>query len=252
MKRGIGILLGLALIWVIANLPAGLIRLLFNEQQITVIAPQGTVWNGEATLVSSLGLQGRCRWHVSFLRSGTLQPTVVLQITDNTTNLQAPAQIDFSGIKVVPRGTVDSTTLQPLLQRYDLFLTGRFDLEESTWLLHAEGFQLVGPATVNWSGGPVRYILANTLYTATMPPLYAQISTVEPGQLEVAVYPAGTQPPPAATVATSSTPRLLSLRISQAGSIYVAVSRGLLRLANFPWQGDEADTDLIFEIERSL
>ena len=80
-----------------------------------------------------------------------------------------------------------------------------------------------------------------------MPPLDAQISSIEPGQLNAAVFFAegasGENSP------VPSDPPLLLMRLMQPGSVYIGVSRGLLRAANFPWQGNE-DGDLIFEIER--
>lgn len=250
MKRGALIMLSLALIWVIANLPAGLIRFFIDEQQLAVVAPQGTLWNGSATLVSDLGLQGRSHWQTSLFQSGTLQPGLALHITHDSSDLRALAQIGFSSTKVTLSGTIAASSLRPLLERYDLFLTGQFKLSESVWNLQSDGFQLEDPTTLEWNGGPIRYILANTLYTATMPPLEARISNEEDGQLDAAVFFAeGTS---VEFNRTESEPPLLLLRLALGGSIYVGVSRGMLGLANFPWQGDEADGTLIFEIERSL
>ena len=36
------------------------------------------------------------------------------------------------------------------------------------------------------------------------------------------------------------------------GSVYFGVSRGMLRLANYPWSGSESEETLIFEVERRL
>jgi hypothetical protein len=250
MKRGAWMLLGLAVIWVTANLPAGLIRFFIDEQQLAVVASQGTLWNGSATLVSDLGLQGRSHWQTSLFQSGTLQPSLALHVTNDTSDLRALAQVDFSSTKVTLSGTVAASSLQPLLERYDLFLTGHFKLTESVWHLQSGGFQLEDPTTLEWNGGPIRYILADTLYTATMPPLKARISNEEEGQLDAAIFFAeGTS---AAINQTASEPPLLLLRLMLGGSVYIGVSRGMLALANFPWQGDEADGTLIFEIERSL
>ena len=106
MKRGALIMLSLALIWVIANLPAGLIRFFIDEQQLAVVAPQGTLWNGSATLVSNLGLQGRSHWQTSLFQSGTLQPGLALHITHDSSDLRALAQIGFSSTKVTLSGTI--------------------------------------------------------------------------------------------------------------------------------------------------
>ncbi|MEL0048664.1 MAG: type II secretion system protein N [Gammaproteobacteria bacterium] len=250
MKRGAWILIGLAMLWVTANLPAGLIRFFIDEQQLTVVAPKGTLWAGSATLVSHLGLQGQIEWQASLFQSANPQPGLDLRITDNASDLRARAQINFSTAQVAVSGTLAASSLQPLLERYDLFLTGHFTLSDSLWTLQSDGFRAEIPATLRWSGGPVRYILANTLYTATMPPLDAQISSIEPGQLNAAVFFAEGASGDSSPV--PSDPPLLLMRLMQPGSVYIGVSRGLLRAANFPWQGNEDEGDLIFEIERSL
>ena len=45
---------------------------------------------------------------------------------------------------------------------------------------------------------------------------------------------------------------LLVLRLKPNGNIYLGVTRGMLRLANYPWSGEEAEGELIFEVERAL
>jgi hypothetical protein len=45
---------------------------------------------------------------------------------------------------------------------------------------------------------------------------------------------------------------LLILRAAQNGNVYFAVSRDMLDLANYPWSGNEAADELIFEVQRSL
>lgn len=245
MKRGAWILIGFALIWVVANLPASLVRYVLDETQVTLVAPQGTLWNGSATLATNLGLTASCTWQTSIW-----QPGLTLRLRHAESDLRARAQFGLGQAKVTLSGSVDALSLQPLLQRYDLFLTGGFELAESYWTVQPNGPQLDQPGTIQWSGGNVRYILANKLYTAQMPPLDAHISSLQPEQLQAAVVPAGQRHETAPPGAPNSS--LLVLRLMPGGSVYIGVSRGLLRLANFPWQGNEADSQLIFEVERSL
>ena len=245
MKRGVWFLTAVALIWISANLPAGLIRFFIDEQNLAVIAPRGTLWNGSATVVSNLGLRAHCHWQTSILRPG-----LDLHITDDITDVLATIQLNLSGATMTLSGSIGTSTLQPLLERYDLFLTGGFDLGDSHWALQQETIRLLKTATVQWNGGPVRYILANKLYTANMPALDAQISNGHTGQWQASIV-LGEGSFGGSEQAHLEQPLLL-LRLSQGGAVYIGVSRGLLRLANFPWQGDEADSDLIFEVERSL
>jgi hypothetical protein len=87
----------------------------------------------------------------------------------------------------------------------------------------------------------VRYILANRQYQAAMPPLRATLVNNDQGHLEAKIY----------SREANSAP-LLILRAAQNGNVYFAVSRGMLGLANYPWSGNEAADELIFEVQRSL
>ena len=54
------------------------------------------------------------------------------------------------------------------------------------------------------------------------------------------------------TLSSADAAPLLILRLNPSGSVYLGVTRGMLRLANYPWTGNEAETELIFEVERGL
>ena len=74
-----------------------------------------------------------------------------------------------------------------------------------------------------------------------MPPLVASIAGRDDGVLEANIK-----------FAAEETTSLLVLRLKPSGNIYLGVTRGMLRLANYPWSGNEVDSDLIFEVERKL
>jgi hypothetical protein len=127
------------------------------------------------------------------------------------------------------------------LQRYDIFLPGTFTLNEMTVLWQPPAARLEKPSSLIWSGGDLRYILANRHYRAVMPPLLAKVDTNAQGELEARV------------VADDQDEALLmSLRWKNSGHLYIGVTRRMLRLANYPWSGSEPDSTLIFEVERRL
>ena len=74
-----------------------------------------------------------------------------------------------------------------------------------------------------------------------MPPLIAIIGAQDNGVLEAKIK-----------ISAEETEPLLVLRLRPNGDVYLGVTRGMLRLANYPWSGNQAESDLIFEVERKL
>lgn len=255
MKRVVVLLCLVSLAWLIGSLPASLVRHLAPNPGISFVAPQGTLWNGSATVVSHLGISGDLHWQTHLSELG-----FEYRFVDGDTALQAQVRLHWSAPEIRVQGTLAADTLAPLLKQYDLFLSGRFDLQETDLTWQEESVLLHQPAKVIWSGGPVRYVLANTLYSADMPSMQATISATANGGWQAAIDPLpniaaglglGLDPNQRPDQPSAPGPSLL-LRITAEGALYIGVSRGLLRIANFPWPGNEADDELIFEIERYL
>ena len=167
--------------WVLANLPASLLRNIINSDQVSLIAPQGTLWNGSARLVTALDIDAQVRWQVTLW-----QPGIDLNISDE--NSQLSGRIEFGAMvqRLTLDGELNASTLAPLLRRYDLFLPGvyaeRHDFSVALWCC-SNGKALL----IAWSGGDLRYILANRQYEAFMRPLRATLDTNAQGELETRV-----------------------------------------------------------------
>ena len=143
--------------------------------------------------------------------------------------------------RVTVVGQLDTATLSPLLARYDLFVPGTFDLKSTDLTLGPTGLSMTASSELHWSGGRTSYILANRRYEALMPPLIAIIGARDNGVLEAKIK-----------ISAEETAPLLVLRLRPNGYVYLGVTRGMLRLANYPWSGKESESDLIFEVERKL
>lgn len=244
MKLRILLIASLGVLWLVANLPANLLRQFIDSDQLTLVAPQGSLWHGSGTLVSNLGLQAQVQWQTMFWPLG-----LNLHLTDKDSDIRGRLKPALStllsnhlgGYRLTLEGQLGATTLAPLLQRYDLFVPGTFRLNNTEMLMQQNQLRLSQPSSLQWSGGTVRYILANRQYQAAMPPLRATLVNNDQGHLEAKIY--GRE--------ANSAP-LLILRAAQNGNVYFAVSRGMLGLANYPWSGNEAADELIFEVQRSL
>tara|TARA_B100001093_G_scaffold460652_1_gene474627 strand:+ start:351 stop:1088 length:738 start_codon:yes stop_codon:yes gene_type:complete len=240
MKLRILLIANLGVLWLMANLPANLLRQFIDSDQLTLVAPQGSLWHGSGRLVSNLGLQAQVQWQTMFWPLG-----LNLHLTDKDSDIHGRLKPTLSnhlgGYRLTLEGQLGATTLAPLLQRYNLFVPGTFRLNNTEMLMQQNQLRLSQPSSLQWSGGAVRYILANRQYQAAMPPLRATLVNNDQGHLEAKIY--GRE--------ANSAP-LLILRAAQNGNVYFAVSRGMLGLANYPWSGNEAADELIFEVQRSL
>ena len=236
MKTRIAVIASLGLLWVLVNLPASLVRNIIDSDQISLVAPNGTLWQGSARLVTALGIESQIQWRTTLWRPG-----LDLTFTDNNSTLAGRIEFGIAAHRFVLAGDLDASTLAPLLQRYDIFLPGTFTLNEMTVLWQPPAARLEKTSSLIWSGGDLRYILANRQYRAVMPPLLAKVDTNAEGELEARV------------VADDQDEALLmSLRWKNSGHLYIGVTSRMLRLANYPWSGSEPDSTLIFEVERRL
>lgn len=230
------LLLGIAALWVVVHLPASLLRYVIAPSFGTLITPVGTLWRGSSQFVTPLGIQANLQWDTTLWHPG-----VNFALIDAKTSIQGRLEPSLSNIVASFSGQLDSQTLAPLLAQYDLFVPGIFDLQPTNLHFDADRLTMLSPGQLKWSGGQVGYILANRRYDALMPPLFASITAREDGTLEANV-----------TLSSADAAPLLILRLNPSGSVYLGVTRGLLRLANYFWAGNEADTELIFEVERGL
>lgn len=225
-----------AAVWIVINLPASLVRHLVDPSAATLVAPTGTIWQGSSQLVSPLGMRAEIQWETTFLRPGA---DFVLSHENSLIKGRFEPGIRNHGITVA--GQLDTATLAPLLARYDLFVPGIFDLKATDLTMSPEGLSMTSPSELQWSGGQTRYILANRRYEALMPPLVASIAARGDSVLEANIK-----------FSAEETTPLLILRLKPSGTVYLGVTRGMLRLANYPWSGEEAEGELIFEVERAL
>ena len=196
-------------------------------------------WHAVARVKSirdPLGIQAKLQWDTTLRHPG-----VSFALIDAKTSIQGRLEPSLSNIRASLSGQLDAQTLAPLLAQYDLFVPGIFDLRPTNLHFGADRLTMLSPSQLQWSGGQVRYILANRRYDALMPPLFASITAREDAALEANV-----------TLSSADAAPLLILRLNPSGSVYLGVTRGMLHLANYPWTGNEAETELIFEVERGL
>ena len=236
MKIRIVIIASLGLLWVLMNLPASLMRNVIDSDQFSLIAPSGTLWQGSAKVVTALGIESQIQWQATLWRPG-----LDLKVTNQNSALTGRIEFGIAAQRLTFAGEISANSLAPLLRRYDIFLPGTFTLNEMTFLWQTRAAQMEKPSSLIWSGGDLRYILANRQYRALMPPLRANVDTNPQGELETRIF-----------ADDQDDTLLMILRWNKDGNLYFGVTRKLLRVANYPWSGSEPESKLIFEVERRL
>jgi hypothetical protein len=224
----------------IALAPASLLRVaLAQAQPLALIAPTGTLWRGSGQLAFAQLPLGRVQW--SFAPTLLLQGRLgyAIELAGEQLSLTGQASVSPSATYAQLNGTFDSAALRELLQRYDILLSGTFNLQQAE-IEHAHGSRLPQVrGELNWSGGPVSYRLSGRDFSATLPALVGFIDSSS-GQPEMSVYQRASQTP------------LLLARAAQDGVVTVGITKQFTKLLGQPWPGSEPDHAVVLEVGEKL
>lgn len=86
----------------------------------------------------------------------------------------------------------------------------------------------------------VSYVLGGQFEQLSLPPLIAQITSQGDQGLMIAV------------AKKDAVGTLFSLRLIDSGYVQVGVTRGFMRLMNYPWPGSQNDSDVVLEVEQPI
>ena len=146
---------------------------------------------------------------------------------------------------MLAEGKIDSNALTPILNRFDIFLSGHFFLAPTqvTAPYSAQSLEkvsLINPTTLAWSGGQISYILTGQHNQIELPRLVAHVHK-QSDQTVIANINDG-----------SNNAKLLELALNQDGIIRVRLNRRFIDLLSFPWPGEQDPNDVIIEVERTI
>ena len=103
------LLLGLAaVLWVVVNLPASMLRYVIAPSFGTLITPVDTLWRGSSQLVTPLGIQAKLRWDTTLWHPG-----VNIALIDAKTSIKGRLEPSLSNIRASLSGQLDAQTLAP-------------------------------------------------------------------------------------------------------------------------------------------
>ena len=228
---------------VVAFFPASSLKYLSREiNGFDLIGTEGTVWNGKTRFLVRDEISGSFQWNFDGLEKWW--PRFNWTLTGSGYELRGVNVFLLKHTQLSIQGEASSDSIQQLLSRFDIFLSGVFklaplklDIKYKTRSI--EDINLDGPYEIGWSGGQISYILAQQFFQVELPPLTA-LGTFGNGQ--------------AATVISrmDDKKRLLELSLKKDGISNIRVFRRLLDLTNTPWIGNQELDDVVIEIERKV
>lgn len=234
-----------ALVFVVAAIvvaPAGLLtRLIAPSAQINLVDTRGSVWQGEARLLALGGDVGALTWQVRPGSVFALEPTFDWRLTSSSMGLNGTATSGFSATSLTAIGGFGADALNPYLNAYDIHLNGSFEVTPTLLEFVYSPPQLRSiNGQIDWSGGNVRFTLANQLHEVDMPPLSAKLGADVSGAPHAVVVQQGDATP------------LMVVSASGNGFIKIGITKMFTKLLRNPWPGSDADHVVVLEVEEQL
>lgn len=235
---GLLLFLGFAVVFA----PAGLLdRGLERNSQADLTDTRGTLWQGQANLLINRQALGMVHWDFAATSLLQLAPRYDWRLEGGGKHLNGSAAITLNTAQASAQGSIDSSAINPMLQRYDIFVNGQFQLQPTriTWLTDAnQAADLDGQ--LDWSGGLVRYTLSGILRETTLPPLSAFLRMSDQNLPEAVVYVTGEQTP------------LMMAALGDNGFVKVSITKLFTKLLGNPWPGSDPDHAVVIEVEEQI
>jgi hypothetical protein len=232
---------------IVASLaPAQILRLGVEQiNGVDLIDTRGSIWRGSGKLITDQGLSGDLNWQVGWQKEDLFGPAILWQITNQQTFFEGRISPGLSIQRIDVTGQFTSDFLEPILSKYDIFITGVFIIPPSRVTLRRLGstthLTLPEESEIFWSGGNVRYVLGNGLEQTYMPPLTARIRSQQ-SPLPLAII----------ELTTGNTNPLLTLTPDNEGYINIAVTKGFIELVGRKWEGSAQAKDVVIEVNRKV
>ena len=233
----------LLMMMVVALFPASSLTYLSREiNGFDLIGTEGTVWNGKTRFLVRNEISGSFQWNFDGLEEW--RPRFSWTLNGSGYELRGVNVFLLKHTRLSIQGEASSDSIQQLLSRFDIFLSGAFKLAPLTAdikyaIRSIEDVNLDSPYEIDWSGGQISYILARQFFQVELPPLTAQ-GTFGGRKAETVISRADNKK------------RLLELSLGENGISNIRVFRRLLEVTNTPWIGDQELDDVVIEIERKI
>ena len=201
--------------------------------------PSGSLWRGAVDLAYHGNEVGRLSWSYRPQDLLRLRIGFGYALDDSTHSFTGVGSASASSADATINGEMSATLLTDLLARYDISISGEFDIPETINLVAPHGGMPHATGKIRWSGGGIAYRLGTMSRRATLPQLIAYLESPSTGP-SATVYAEGDDTP------------LLLASVQPDGWVSIGVTVRFLELVGQPWSGSQPPQAVIMEVQEKL
>jgi hypothetical protein len=240
MFKNLSLILILIACFAVVRAPASLVEHLFvlpPSSSIQVNRISGTIWSGSASIKFNQLFNADLDWSIPFQKVLVFKPAVIWSLKSNLSSLKGKSLIASDRITTKMSGEVDAYLLNILFD-----LSGNLDvrslrvkneLNKEFSLSSLEG-------ELEWSGGPVSYILSTFPLTIDSPAFQINVRDQQAYEFLAELYAENTDYP------------LLTIELEKSGFAKIKVTKNFTQLFGNVWPGAQADKEIVFELEEKI
>ena len=219
--------------------PAPISSALQRIPGVLVGQPTGSLWRGAVDLAYHGNDLGRLSWSYRPQELLRLRIGFSYSLQDSTHAFSGVGSASARSANATINGEMSAELLTDLLARYDIYISGNFDIPETIDLVTPHGGMPRATGKIRWSGGTIAYRLGATSRRATLPQLIAYLESPATGP-SATVYAEGDDTP------------LLLASIQRDGWVSIGVTVRFFELVGQPWSGSQAPHTVIMEVQEKL
>ena len=201
--------------------------------------PSGSFWRGAVDLAYHGNQLGQLSWSYRPQDLLRLRIGFSYALQDSSHSFAGVGSASTSSADATISGQMSAALLTDLLARYDISISGEFDIPETIQLTAPHGGMPRATGKIRWSGGNVAYRLGTTSRRTTLPQLIAYLESPATGP-SATVYAEGDDTP------------LLLASVQPDGWVSIGVTVRFLELVGQPWSGSHPPQAVIMEVQEKL
>ncbi len=236
------VLLGLVVLVVIGFFlaPARALSLATNQVEgLRLAATNGRLWKGEADVVFNGQQLGRLGWSLNPAELLVGRLAAVWQLAHDDYRVSGTVAQGFDSTSFTATGTVDSAAANRLLVQYHMHIAGEFVLDGLAIRVGRDDGATTAQGALRWSGGRAIYRLSGRIHDVHLPAMTGHLGPVDGDPVFTAV-------------SADDGARMLTARLDRDGWVHIGVTARLAALAGNPWQGSNADDDVVVTVAERL
>ena len=243
--KSLSVVCFLILCFAILRAPASLIeRIVDNQLQSSIqfSSSAGTLWQGSGTISLNGFIDSDLSWSIPLQDILTLNPKVLWTIEGVGLNLKGES-IVYPEVKTIAKGQINSTLLNNVFAPYDVFLDGDLLIKTISITNNIEENFMIKSLTgdLQWTGGPISYVLSQTPITVISPFFQLNLSDQTGGLIHATL-----------DSPTHGYHLLIATLNPTKGILKMQVSKGFTKIFGNEWPGSASDNQIVLELEERI